>query len=201
MSGAFGGKARYNRSSPSSYKDCVAKIIADYVTPFTARPVRILDVGGTRWGFRANATLPANCELVIVNPEVDTGANFKYVSKIPALENPFDLAMMFGVMMYMDENELIAVFNDIRQRMRGQYTFLVAEPNPLRVYGGFEAIAKSILSATGILPHKLHPYTANQARFLLSKGGFMKFQRRDDLVPKLLGFAIDPMYYVIAASV
>ncbi len=201
MSGAFGGKARYNRSSPSSYKDCVARIVADYITPVVGRPARILDVGGTQWGFKANASLPPGCDIVIVNPEADTGAQYDDVMKIPGDAQPFDFAMMFGVMMYMTESELVDQFSKIRQRMRGEYTFLVAEPNPLRLVGGIEAIARLVLGVTGILPTTLRPYTVGQARSMLHDAGFREFRNRDDLVPKLLGFAIDPMYYVIAASV
>jgi hypothetical protein len=75
MGVGFGGNAVFNRASPSSHAACVARIVADYITPAPARPVRILDIGGTAVGFRSHAALPAGCEVIIANPEAGVDAD------------------------------------------------------------------------------------------------------------------------------
>ena len=80
MSGGFGGGSIYNRASPSSHAACTQRIVQDYVLTASSRPARILDVGGTARGFRARASLPPGCELVIANPEAGSGAQYGFVS-------------------------------------------------------------------------------------------------------------------------
>jgi hypothetical protein len=195
---AFGGHSVFNGASPSSDSTCVARIVADYVTP-VGNTARILDVGGTASGFKRRAQLPAGTELIVANPQPGSGADCKYVADIPVSGPGFDLAMLFGVMMFLSSDDLLALMRDVRQRLRGNATFLVAEPDPEGVWGQIEVIAKKALMAVSRAwdPKNFIFYTQRQAKDLLFAANFGLLRERSDLVPR---FALPP-YYVIAASV
>jgi hypothetical protein len=201
MSGAFGGSWVFNGPSPSSDAGCVARIVADYVAPIRARPRRVLDVGGTEGGFRGQAALPGDTELVIANPEAGVGAHVAYVSDIPASAPGFDFAMLFGVMMYLERALLAGLFRDIRVRLRGKATLLVAEPD---YEHGFGIAEKAVQKARGLVFGKsftFHP--GEEVRRMLREAGFVDLRDRPDLRPTYPGTQIarQPAYLVIAATV
>jgi len=139
MSVGFGGNAVFNRASPSSHPRCIARIVADYIATAGYSPVRILDVGGTAGAFQQHAPqLPAGTQVIVANPESGSGAQYRFVADIPLTEPAFDFAMMFGVMMYLDDNDLRQLMRDVRQRLRGHATFLIAEPDPEGIVGRIE---------------------------------------------------------------
>lgn len=203
----FGGGSAFNRASPSSHARCVARIVEAYVAPCPFRPVRILDVGGTARGFAAAGVdaLPADAAVVIANPEQGVGAEYAYVSDIPAGAEGFDLAMLFGVMMYLPPEPLVGLLGDIRRRLRGNGTLLVAEPDPEGVIGRVEVVAKTVYSAVKSLwsPTEFHFHTAGDARRMLREAGFARIEDRPDLTPNAVGVLPPPIppYFVIAAGV
>ena len=205
MGVGFGGNAVFNRASPSSHMGCVARIVADYVTTAQFHPVRILDIGGTRSGFARHATLPAGTEVIGANPQEDTDADDAYVADIPPNVAGFDLAMLFGVMMYLEKAQLLSLMQDVRQRLRSQGTLLVAEPDPEGVVGRVEVAAKRVYAAIKSLwdPTKFTFYTNAEAQDLLRTAGFAVIHDRHDLTPNAMGVFPPPLppYYVIAASV
>lgn len=205
MGVGFGGNAVFNRASPSSHAGCVARIVADYVTTSSFHPVRILDIGGTRSGFARQATLPTGTELIVANPENGTGADYAYVSDIPPNVPGFDLAMLFGVMMYLERPQLLSLMQDVRQRLRSQGTLLVAEPDPEGVVGSVEVAAKRVYAAIKSLwdPTKFTFHTKAEAQALLRTAGFAVIRERPELTPNAMGVFPPPLppYYVIAAGV
>lgn len=207
MGVGFGGNAVFNRASPSSHPACVAQIVADYVLTSPAHPARILDIGGTIRGFgtQARAALPAGCQVVIANPEDGVGAQFKFVSDIPPSEPGFDLAMLFGVMMYLEAAPLLSLLRDVRQRLRAPGTLLIAEPDPEGVVGRAEVAAKTVYAAIKSLwdPTHFTFHTAADTRRMLQEAGFVQIRDRPDLTPNAKGVFPPPMpkYFVIAASI
>ena len=203
----FGGGAAFNRASPSSHRRCVARIVADYVATVPAGPARILDVGGTARGFCAAGIdeLPADAVVVIANPEQDVGADYAYVSDIPPQVEGFDLAMLFGVMMYLPPEPLVALLDDIRRRLRGNGTLLIAEPDPEGPLGRVEVAAKTVYALVKSLwaPTGFHFHTAEDTRRMLREAGFTRIEDRQDLTPLAMGVMPPPMppYFVLAAGV
>lgn len=204
MSTGFGGGSLYNRASPSSHARCTQRIVKDYVITTVSHPARILDVGGTARGFAAHAELPPGCQVVIANPEAGSGAQYPFVSTIPASEPPFDLAMLFGVMMYLDRGALIGLLRDIRLRLRPGGTLLVAEPNPEGVVGGLEVLAKRAYAAIRsiVTPTHFTFYGPTETVRLLGEAGYARTQDRTDLTPNRMGVLPPPMpaYFVVAAQ-
>jgi SAM-dependent methyltransferase len=205
MGVGFGGNPVFNRASPSSHAMCVARIVADYVVTAQSRPVRILDIGGTRTGFRQHAALPPDVQVVVANPERGADADFAYVSDIPANAPGFDLAMLFGVMMYLGKDDLLSLMRDVRQRLRGHGTLLIAEPDPEGVVGRVEVAAKRLYAAIKSAwdPTRFTFYTKAETQALLRTAGFATIRERPDLTPNAMGVFPPPMppYYVIAASI
>jgi SAM-dependent methyltransferase len=205
MGVGFGGNAVFNRASPSSHPGCVGRIVADYVLTAPRHPARILDIGGTAAGFRARAALPAGCQVVIANPEADVGADFAYVADIPPTEPGFDLAMLFGVMMYLEREPLLSLLRDVRQRLRAPGTLLVAEPDPGGVIGGVEVAAKKVYAAIRSLwnPTRFTFHGKAEAEEMLRQAGFVRVVDRGDLTPNAMGVLPPPLpkYFVLAASI
>jgi SAM-dependent methyltransferase len=205
MGVGFGGNAVFNRASPSSHAACVARIIADYVAAARFQPARILDIGGTRSGFAQNAQLPAGTVVVIANPEQGVGADYDYVADIPPNVPGFDLAMLFGVMMYLEKGQLLSLLQDVRQRLRSQGTLLIAEPDPEGVIGSVEVAAKRLYAAIKSLwdPTKFTFYSRAEAHEMLWNAGFAGIVERPELTPNAMGVFPPPLppYFVIAASV
>ncbi|NKC30378.1 class I SAM-dependent methyltransferase [Falsiroseomonas selenitidurans] len=204
MGVGFGGNAVFNRASPSSNPDCVARIVAEFL-PAAGRPPRLLDIGGTAGGFRRLAALPPGSRLVIANPERGVGADYAYVQDMPPGEADFDLAMLFGVMMYLPPEDLLTLFRDVKQRLRGDGTLLVAEPDPEGVVGRVEVAAKTVYAAIVSLwnPTRFIFHTQGAARALLRQAGFGRIRSRPDLRPGGQGFAPPPQppYFVLAARI
>ena len=201
MAVGFGGNQVCNRASPSSHDRCVAVIVRDYLP----KGGRILDIGGTAAGFSSQATLPAGSEVVIANPEANVGAHYKFVSDIPRDEPPFHLAMLFGVMMYLDRGDLVSLMRDVRLRLRGGGTLLIAEPDPEGVLGRVEVAAKRVYAAIKSLwdPTKFTFYNKADTEAMLREAGFSSIRDRTDLTPNRLGVFPPPMppYFAIAATV
>ena len=204
MGVGFGGHPAFNRASPSSHPRCVARILASFLP--AGGPPRILDLGGTATGFAKQAVLPTGTHMVIVNPQEDVGASYDYARNMPPQEADFDLIMMFGLLMYMEEAELLAEFRLAKQRLRGDGTLLVAEPDPERLAGWIDAQAKrhiyapvkNLFTPTRFIPHK-----AGAVRALMQQAGFFRIADRGDLTPNEMGVMPPPLprYYVLAARV
>lgn len=206
MSVGFGGNAVFNRASPSSHPRCVARIVADYIATVSFTPVRILDVGGTAGAFQQHAPqLPPGTQVIVANPESGSGAQYKFVADIPPGEPPFDFAMMFGVMMYLEDAQLLSLMRDVRQRLRGHATFLIAEPDPDGVLGRIEVLAKRVYAAIRSAwdPTKFHFHSKADTERLLRDAGFVSIRQRPDLTPNAMGVLPPPMppYFVIAGGI
>jgi SAM-dependent methyltransferase len=183
----------------------VARIVSDYLSHPESAPARILDIGGTATGFRAHASLPSGCQVVVANPEKNVGADYSFVAEIPPTVPGFDLAMLFGTMMYLPPDQLAFLLRQIRQRLRGHGTLLIAEPDPEGVVGRVEIAAKKIYAAIVSVwdPTKFHFYTKAETTELLRAAGFGTVRNRWDLTPNAMGVrpAPQPPYYVLAATV
>jgi SAM-dependent methyltransferase len=204
MGVGFGGNPVFNRASPSSHAGCVARIVADYIAGVASPPARVLDIGGTAAGFRRHAALPAGTVVVVANPEQGSGADFAFVADIPLSQPGFDLAMLFGVMMYLPEEPLLALLRDVRQRLRGHGTLLVAEPDPEGVAGRVEVLAKRVYAAIRSAwdPTRFTFHSKAQTEALLRKAGFVQLRDRADLTPNAMGVFPPPLprYFVVAAT-
>lgn len=206
MGVGFGGNAVFNRASPSSYDACVARIAADYLSRVPRPPPRVLDIGGTEHGFRSRCGLSSGTQVVIANPERGVGADYDYVSSIGPNVEGFDLAMLFGVMMYIERAPLVGLLRDVRQRLRGGGTLLIAEPDPEGVAGRAEVAAKTIYAAVRSFwdPTKFHFHTRGETAQMLREAGFVRITERPDLTPNAMKVTWpppQPRYFVIAASV
>ena len=209
MAGEFGGGKAFNPSSPSSDVATVNRIVADYIVPITSRPRRVLDVGGTRIGFRARATLPEQTEIVPVNPTGPPDADYCDITEIPVSDPGFDFAMLFGVLMYGDWRQTVGLLRNIRTRLRGPHpTLLVAEPDPVTLFGFPDAMLKftfgsmARMAVQRSLSARFHIYSKSDAEKMLFEAGFDLLQTRADLNPRLMGVVPRlPTYYVIAASI
>ncbi|RVT99476.1 hypothetical protein EOD42_05145 [Rhodovarius crocodyli] len=188
MGSNFGGGAVFNGASPSSHPQIVARIVRDYVPAGG----RVMDIGGTAHGFKAQAVLPAGARLVIVNPEPGVGADVADTSHIPLTEPPFDLAMLFGVILQLPKEIVREIFSLARQRLRAGGTMLVADPDPTGVAGTIDRYSKAIFT-----PHKkFFVHTPAETRQMLADAGFTRFTDRPDLRPAFR----QPPYYILAAS-
>ncbi|WP_424810634.1 hypothetical protein [Roseococcus sp. YIM B11640] len=202
MAVGFGGSSVFNRASPSSYPRCVAAILRDYAT-VPRPPARILDVGGTERGFRSKAP---GVTVVIANPQKGVGADVDYVSNIGPDVEGFDLAMLFGLIMYLKPEEVAGLLRDVKQRLRGPATVMIAEPDPETGWGWAEIQAKKIVAALGAFPpDRFNFHTKGQATELLRQAGFNRVRERADLIPTFRDSAPlpapRPAYYVLAAQV
>lgn len=203
MGMGFGGSSVFNMASPSASAASVARILRDYVEPAPARPRRILDVGGTRAGFAAQASLPAETQLVIANPEPGVGADLPYAEDLPGNDPGFDLIMLFGVMMYLPPAELRKLLAGLRDRLRGTGTLLIAEPDPEGVVGRVEIAAKTVYALVKSLrtPTRFHFHTKGETEALLRELGFTSVTPREDLRPRR-PFPLpppQPPYFILAA--
>ena len=201
MGVGFGGNPVFNRASPSSHDRCVARIVQDYLP----NGGRVLDIGGTDAGFRCHAALPANCQVVIANPERNVGADYRYVADIPRSEPAFHLAMLFGVMMYLERAPLVGLMRDVRKRLRERGTLLIAEPDPEGVVGRVEVAAKKTYAAIRSLwdPTKFTFHSKSGTQDMLREAGFVTIRDRTDLTPNRMGVFPPPQppYFVVAGSV
>lgn len=200
MPEAYGGGAAVNPASPSSHDACVAKIVETYVRPGS----RILDVGGTAHGFAARAALPEGCSLVIVNPEGDHP--YKWVRDIriggeAGEVRPFDLAMMFGVMLYWPRESVVKDLRDIRERLARGGVLLLAEPSPEGAAGTAEKLLKKGVEMASFGYFKFYFHTLDEACAMLKEAGFAQVRERRDLSPWAMGIRRLPPYYVVEARV
>lgn len=203
MGVGFRGNAVFNRASPSSHPGCVARIVDDYL-PARGRAPRILDIGGTAGGFRSQAVLPPGSSVIIANPQRGVGADYGFVQDMPPQEANFDLAMLFGVMMYLPPEALLTLFRDVRLRLRAGGTLLVAEPDPEGVVARVEVAAKTVYAAIVSLwnPTKFIFHSQGDARDLLRRAGFSQVHSRPELTPNAMGVLPPPLprYFVLAAQ-
>ena len=143
--------------------------------------------------------------MIVANPEESVGAPYKFVSDIPRDEPPFQLAMLFGVMMYLERAPLVDLMRDVRVRLRGGGTFLIAEPDPEGVIGRVEVAAKTVYAAIKSLwnPTKFTFHTKSDTFDMLREAGFSSIRDRTDLTPNRMGVFPPPMppYFAVAASV
>lgn len=207
MAGAFGGGMLFNASSPSSHEGCVRKILETYITGAGHGAARILDVGGTKAGFKKRLPASSAVEVVIANPQPNIGASYRYVQDIPLPGPNFDLALMFGVMMYLNRPTLLDLMRAVRQRMRGT-TFLVAEPDPRSFWGRLDRGAKVLIGAAtqAVTLGQLNPfaftaYSAAEAGEMLLQSGFSQHRLRPDLTPWGMGSYHLPAYYMVEATI
>lgn len=203
MGMGFGGSSVFNMASPSASAESVARILRDYVGPAPGRPRRILDVGGTRAGFAARASLPPRTQVVIANPEPGVGADVPYAEALPGDDPGYDLVMLFGVMMYLPPADLRALLAALRDRLRGAGTLLIAEPDPEGVVGRIEIAAKTVYALAKSLrtPTRFHFHTRGETEALLRELGFTSVTPREDPRPRR-PFPLpppQPPYFILAA--
>ena len=68
---------------------------------------------------------------------------YRDVASIPPDAEPFDLAMMFGVMVYLDEDRLLATLRGIHRCLRPGGALIITDPD------GAKLAARSISASTG----------------------------------------------------
>ena len=202
MGVGFGGNPVFNRASPSSHDRCVARIVDEFLPRAAGR---VLDIGGTKRGFCRHAAVPADCTVIIANPERGSGADYRFVSVIPPTVAAFDLAMLFGVMMYLDRAELISLMRDVRGRLRKHGTLLIAEPDPEGVVGRVEVAAKKAYAAIRSRwdATKFTFHTKRDTQEMLREAGFVTARDRTDLTPNRMGVFPPPQppYFVVAGGI
>ena len=202
MGVGFGGNPVFNRASPTSHDRCVQRIVEDYLP---AKGGRVLDIGGTAAGFCSSTVVPPDVAVVIANPESGVGADYRFVSDIPPTVTGFDLAMLFGVMMYLQREPLISLMRDVRTRLRTYGTLLIAEPDPEGVVGRVEVAAKKVYAAIRSVwdPTKFTFHTKGETQGMLREAGYVKIRDRTDLTPNKMGVLPPPMppYFAVAGSI
>lgn len=173
----WGGSAMFNFRSPSSNPEIVRRIIGEFIRP-EHDDARILDVGGTKNGFVAHLGEDHRHlreRVFLLNPRGGAEIAFRDIAGIPAHTKPFDLAMMFGVMVYLDEDRLIEMFRGVHRFLRPGGAFIISDPNGGKCVNHLERPIKPIFG----LPSSM--YTEAQTIRLLRSVGFVKCRRRPDL--------------------
>lgn len=217
MPGGLGSGAAFNPSSPSSHAGCVAAIVTEFIDTAPPGPVRVLDIGGTG-AFAARRPEGARAMVIVtVNPDTRVAAEFDDIRKLDPPDaapyaNCFDLAMMFGVSMYMDREELGFVLGEVRRRLKPHGAMLVADPDPESITGGLDVILKAlvhpvrqvpgvgrVLGALGIPAQRLTPWRAGEIEDALRAAHFSRVDRRPDLTPWGRGSYRLPPYFCLAA--
>lgn len=171
------GARIFNQRSPSSRPELVRRIIAEFVDPH-GPAARILDVGGTRQGFlsRLNGEYGHLRERTcLVNPRGGPEIAYRDVASIPPDAEPFDLAMMFGVMVYLDEERLMATLRGIHRCLRPGGALIITDPDGAKLANHLERPIKPIFG----LPSDM--YTAADTLRHLRAAGFVRCRRRPDL--------------------
>lgn len=205
-----------NGPSPSNHKAKVKLILDEFVYKNHQFP-RVLDVGGTLQGFAGHLP-PENASLrqhiTRVNPD---NGHFPHINCLPHGEKPYDLAMLFGTLMYLDENEASDMFRIIFAKLSEGGTFIVAEPDPSYTACKIDNALKLYLYKFRILleaffpnlnckwlqknlPKRLVSYNVDQAIKFLELSGFKTISRRQDLAPGRWLSWIRVYYYVVVAS-
>lgn len=171
------GATLFNLRSPSSHPEIVTRIIEEFVLP-RGPSARILDVGGTKQGFVAHLGKEhqqLRSRVYMVNPRGGREIAYRDVSEIPEDTEPFDLAMMFGVMVYLPEPRLMETFRRIRHFLRPGGALIVADPNGGMCVNHLERPIKPIFG----LPSNM--YTETDTIRLMRAAGFGMCKRRPDL--------------------
>lgn len=171
------GARLFNLRSPSSRPELVRRIVEEFVLP-AGPAARILDVGGTRQGFVAHLGADhrdLRARTVLVNPRGGAEIAFRDISEIPGDAEPFDLAMMFGVMVYLDQRRLTAMLGGIHRLLRPGGALIVADPNGGMCVNHLERPIKPFFG----LPSAM--YTEADTFRHLRAAGFVRCRRRPDL--------------------
>ena len=167
----------FNLRSPSSHPDLVERIVEEFVLP-SGPSARILDVGGTKQGFVAHLAEDhrfLRSRTFLVNPRGGEEIAYRDVAEIPADTEPFDLAMMFGVMVYLNEQRLMETFRTIHRFLRPGGALIIADPNGGMCVNHLERPIKPIFG----LPSDM--YTEADTIRHLRSAGFVRCKRRRDL--------------------
>ncbi len=171
------GASLFNLRSPSSHPEIVKQIVDEFVLP-KGDSARILDVGGTRQGFVAHLgddyghLRPRVC---LVNPRGGAEIAYRNIESIPENTEPFDLAMMFGVMVYLDEPSLIDMFCGIHRCLRPGGALIISDPDGAKWVNHLERPIKPLVG----LPSDM--YTEAETIRLLQEVGFVRCRSRPDL--------------------
>lgn len=171
------GARLFNLRSPSSRPKVVRRILEEFVLP-AGPAARILDVGGTGHGFVAHLGEDlgdVRTRTVLVNPRGGAEIAYRDLSGIPADTEPFDLAMMFGVMVYLDERQLMQVLQGIQCLLRPGGALIIADPNGSLCVNHLERPIKPLFG----LPSGM--YTEADTFRHLRRAGFVRCRRRPDL--------------------
>lgn len=171
------GSRLFNLRSPSSRRTTVRRIVEEFVLPW-GPSARILDVGGTRTGFVAQLSdehRHLRRQTFLVNPRGGDEIAFRSVSAIPEGTPPFELAMMFGVMVYLDEPTLMQTFRTIHRFMRPGGALIITDPDGAKLANHLERPLKPIFG----LPSDM--YTEADTVRNLRTAGFVDCTSRPDL--------------------
>jgi SAM-dependent methyltransferase len=171
------GASFFNHRSPSSHPEIVRQIVAEFVLP-RGESARILDVGGTKQGFVAHLGddhRHLRSRMCLVNPRGGDEIAYRNLSSIPKCIEPFDLAMMFGVMVYLDEPRLTDMLRGIHRLLRPGGALIISDPNGAKCVNHLERPIKPLFG----LPSDM--YTEAEIIRLLRSLGFVRCRRRPDL--------------------
>jgi len=167
----------FNLRSPSSHPEIVKQIIDEFVLS-RGDSARILDVGGTKQGFVAhlgNDYHHLDSRVCLVNPRGGDEISYRDMASIPEGIEPFDLAMMFGVMVYLDEPNLLEMLRRIHRFLRPGGALIVSDPDGAKCVNHLERPIKPLFG----LPSDM--YTEAETIRILRAIGFVRCRRRPDL--------------------
>lgn len=166
----------FNLDSPSSSLIVVKQIWDDFVAPF-GDTAKILDVGGTESGFMHKLPAEKRCNVCAVNTTQTKRIRYRRLTDVPEGEGPFALAMMFGVLMYMERTEVEYSFQRIHELLTPGGSIIVANPRHDSL------LQKADHAVKRIFKHASKRYTPEELQEMLSVAGFINIQTTTDLTP------------------
>jgi len=191
---ALGSAAIFNAGSPSSYAETVAAICREFIDVLPGNRVRVLDFGGTG-AFESRAQTTKRLEVVRVNLDPAVRPHFASVQDVP-VATPFDFAMAFGVVEFLNAEALRSVLSDIRARLATGAALLVAELDPeAGLFGRLNALLTGATSGG-----RIRYWPAVELRAQLEQTGYSRLRDRPDLRPTSLLASLSTYYCVEARA-
>lgn len=168
----------FNANSPSSDPVVVRRIWNAFVVP-SGPNAKVLDVGGTEAGFMRRLDAIDRHRVCAVNPIKTRAIQYGFLSEVPDAEAPFALAMMFGVLMYMDTDQASATFKRTYELLAPGKSFMVAEPAIDTKLGAVDHVMRSKCG----LPSRR--YTQDAIGFLFVESGFVNMRSVNEYRPSV----------------
>ena len=190
----LGSAAIFNAGSPSSYADTVAAICREFIDVLPGQRARVLDFGGTG-AFESRARTAKQLEVARVNLDPAVRPHFASVQEVP-VRPPFDFAMAFGVIEFLNADDLRSVLSDIRARLTAGAALLIAELDPeAGVFGRLNSALTRAASGG-----KIRYWPAGELRTQLEQAGYSRPRDRPDLRPASLLASLSTYYCVEARA-